>query len=82
MANLRTPNLDWLRSLDPKNLPADMGQRLYEMFQSHQTAINQTAQQTNATASGVTPPPPTISNISVVGSANGLFDIQIQDNSR
>ena len=81
MANLRTPNLDWLKSIDPQALPGDFGQRLWEIVTSHQKAINATASQTNATAIGSTPAPPQISAVNVVGNANGVFDVQIQDNN-
>ena len=81
MANLSTPNIQWLRNLPPGELPSDFGQRMYEIVSAHQTAINQVASQTNATASGTTAAPPPISALSVRGNATGLFDIQIQDNN-
>src|SRR5271167_4511449 len=71
-------NLDWLRTVMPKEAP-DLGSRLYEALrdldQQHQTL----AQQVNGNSSGQPAAPPGIANLAV-NAQNGHFTASITDN--
>ena len=52
-------NLDWVRHIDPRNLPADLGSRLYELLSDLNRNDNTLESQTNSNLAGTpTPPPP------------------------
>lgn len=73
-------HLDYLRSLDPKNLPGDFGAKLVEALVSIQTQATNLEQQTNGNPKGQPNHPPQINGLNVQAQ-NGHFQISIVDNN-
>jgi hypothetical protein len=70
-------NLDWIRSVDPKNLPTDFGHRLYQCLQDLTTNDNVVAQQGNFSLDGNPTAPPQPQALNMVPHPQGV-QYQIQ----
>lgn len=74
MPKLALAELQHLNTLDPTG-------RLKKMFEQMQNALNNAAEQVNASPVGTTAAPPQISAIQVVPKGGGVHQVTIQDNN-